>query len=265
MDNKNIKPMQITACVLGFTIIAGAAAYMINPNIIKQGTVPYISQQDEKDCTDCMEKKPAIYLYPEIAQKIEIKLDKTIKYKTVIPKYNKKTGWVVEAEPTGIIRDLQPKFTDCKKLPNKEFGLEYSLEACQINKYPYIYWDGVQLAKPLPNKQVGFHVKRDDIVSFLTAQADVFGMNTNEKKEFVRYWSKQMQDTDWKYFRVYFLQNEEVDNYLPISVNPVPKNSNRLQIIIRKAEKRAKIEEQKLIPFNRDGYTLVEWGGMIKK
>ena len=49
--------------------------------------------------------KPAIYLYPETVQKIEIKLDKTIKYSNVIPKYDKKTGWRVEAEPNGNVRD----------------------------------------------------------------------------------------------------------------------------------------------------------------
>ena len=209
--------------------------------------------------------KPAIYLYPEITQRIEIQLDRSIKYKNVIPKYNKKTGWVVEAEPSGNIRDLQPKHTECKKLPHKEFGFEYAQEACEINKYPYIYWDGVQLAKPLPDKKVGFHVKSDNIVSFLTEKADVLGLNTAEKKEFVRYWSKRMQETNWKYFRVYFLQNEEVDNYFPIKVTPEPKTSNRLQIVIRQAKKREKIEEQKLIPINRDGFTLVEWGGIIRK
>ncbi len=220
---------------------------------------------DGDSCKDNEDKKPALYLYPDTTQRIEVKLDRSIKYKNTVPKYNKKTGWVVEAEPTGVIRDLQPKYTECKKLPTKEFGLEYALNACQINKYPYIYWDGIQLAKPLPDKSTGFHVKKDDIVSFLTSKADELGMNTTEKKEFIKYWSQQMQETGWKYFRVYFLQNEEVDAYLPISLNPAPKSSNRLQIIVRQAGKRTKIEEQKLLPFNREGYTLVEWGGIIKK
>ena len=241
----------ISALILG----VGAFAYL-NDNQLKAVVL-------NAWCKDKVAKKPAIYLYPETSQRIEIQLDKSIKYKNVIPNYHK--GWVVEAEPNGYIRDLQPKYTECKKLPYKEFGFEYSKDACEINKYPYIYWDGIQLAKPLPNKNVGFIVKRDDIVSFLTEKADIIGFNTNEKKEFVRYWAKRMQDTDWKYFRVYFLQNEEVDNYLPITVNPLPQSSNRVEIIIRSAKKRDKLEEQNLIPIKREGYTLVEWGGIIKK
>ena len=206
--------------------------------------------------------KPAIYLYPETTSKIEVKLDKSIKYQTVIPKYHK--GWVVEAEPNGTIRDLQPKYTDCKKLPYKQFGFEYSKNACEINKYPYIYWDGYQMKKPLPKKDEGFIVKNEDIVSFLTSKADEMGFIEAEKKEFVRYWTKRMQEKKWKYYRVYFLQNEEVDNYMPIYVTPQPDSSNRVQIIIKKGKKNNKITEQKLIPFNRNGFTLVEWGGTIK-
>ncbi len=259
IKNKIILSLIFTS-IIGISFFAGAVFASTCPgNNITQAIL------GKRPDRDIVVYKPAIYLYPETTQKVEIQLDKTIKYKNVIPKYNKHTGWIVEAEPNGYLRDLQPKYTECKKLPYKEFGFEYSYEACEINKYPYIYWDGIQLAKPLPDKKVGFHVKRDDIVSFLTEKADLIGLNTNEKKEFVRYWSKKMQETDWKYFRVYFLQNEEVDNYLPIMVTPVPNNSNRVEIIIREAKKRDKIEEQKLIPFKRDGFTLVEWGGIIKK
>lgn len=207
--------------------------------------------------------KPAIYLYPEKTTKISVKLDKTIRYDNVIPKY--KRGWLVEAEPNGYLRDLQPRYTKCSKLPYKEFGFEYSKQACEINKYPYIYWDGVQTAKQLPIKDVGFIVAQKDVENFLKSKVDEMKFLETEKIEFVRYWKKQMEDTNWKYFKVYFLQNEEVDYYYPIYVEPKPINSNRVQIIISKAKKDEKINEQVLIPFKRDGYTLVEWGGIIKK
>jgi len=207
--------------------------------------------------------KPAVYLYPEKTQKIEVKLDKSIKYFNVIPKYN--NGWYVEASPDGSIKDLQPQYTECKKLPYKEFGFEYSKNACEMNKYPYIYWDGVQITKPLPDKKEGFLVKRADIDSFLNEKADTLKMNAAEKSEFMRYWSKKMHDKKWKYYRVYFLQNEEVNDYLPLYVNPKPDNAYRVQIIIRRGSADMQITEQELIPINRGGFTLVEWGGVIKR
>ena len=206
--------------------------------------------------------KAAIYLYPQETIEISIKLDKSIKYNNVIPQY--KNGWLVEAEPNGYLRDLQPQYTKCKKLPYKEFGFEYSKHACEINKYPYIYWDGIQIKKPLPDKEYGFVVKTENIDKFLSQKADEMLFNETEKKEFVRYWSKTTKEKNWKYVKIYFLENEEVENYLPIYIEPKPENSNRIQIIIKKAKKNDKLEPQKLIPIKRDGYTLVEWGGIIK-
>lgn len=206
--------------------------------------------------------KPALYLYPDKEQKIEVKLDKSIKYLNVIPNYH--NGWVVMAKPTGILYDLQPQYTNCDELPYNEFGFEYSKKACEVNAYPYIFWDGVQLMKPLPNKELGFIVSKDEIDNFLNDKADIMKFNSDEKAEFVSYWSYRMKGTGWDNFRVYFLQNEEVDEYLPIKVSPKPTSSNRIQIIISKAEGNEEIGEQPLIPIARTGFTLVEWGGVIK-
>ena len=208
-------------------------------------------------------QKPAIYLYPKETTKIEVKLDKSIKHKNVIPNYKGK--WLVEADSTGAIRDLQPKYTNCNKLPYKKFGFEYSKQACEVNKYPYIYWDGKQLFKPIPKKNVGFIVKKKNIESFLLDAATKLQLNNTEKYDFVRYWTKKMQDKKWKYYRVYFLQNAEVDSYLPLTINPNPETVNRIEIIVRKAKKNEKITPQNIIPVERNGYTMVEWGGAIFK
>lgn len=207
-------------------------------------------------------QKPAIYLYPKETTKIEVKLDKSIKYKNTIPNYKK--GWLVEADATGSIRDLQPKYTHCSKLP-KKFGFEYAKQACEVNKYPYIYWDGKQLFKPIPKKNVGFIVKKSNIETFLLDAATKLQLNNTEKFDFVHYWAQKMKDKNWKYYRVYFLQNSEVDAYLPLTINPNPESVNRIEIIIRKAKKNEKITPQNIIPVKRKGYTMVEWGGAIFK
>ncbi len=206
--------------------------------------------------------KPAIYLYSENPTQVSIKLDKTIKYDITIPKYKK--GWKVQTEQNGIIKDLQPKYTKCSKLPDT-FGFEYAKKACEENKYPYIYWDGIELTKPIPKKDYGFIVKKEDIESFLTAKADELKFNEAEKKEFVRYWSKTALDKNYKKYKIYFLQNEEVENLYPLYVEPMPESINRVQIIISKAKRKDKPSSQNLKPIERKGLTLVEWGGSIIK
>ena len=257
-----MKKLFILACVVSI-LSAGSIFANENSTECDSASTHKIKLFKLKKDKDVQVKKPAIYLYPEKTTQINVKLDKSIEYKTTVPNYNKK-GWNVEAEPTGTLRDLQPQYTKCSKLPKKQYGLEYAREACGVNKYPYIFWDGTPKAK-VPQKSTGFIVKKEDIALFLAGKADEMKFNTNEKTDFVKYWAKEMHDTNWDYFKVYFLQNEDVDMYMPIYIEPKPVSLNRIEIIISKGKKNAKIEPQTLLPINREGFTVVEWGGLINK
>ena len=257
-NDKSVVKIVLKGAVVFFAVVAiGAAAFAYQTYKSNEHNCPKTEQDNPP-----LDYKPAIYLYPDKEQKVEIKLAKSIKYLNTIPNYHK--GWVVMAKPTGILYDLQPQYTDCEKLPFDKFGFEYSKKACENNTYPYIFWDGVQITKPLPQKDVGFIVKKEEIEDFLNDSADALKMNKDEKAEFMSYWTNMMREKGYENFRVYFFQNEEVDDYLPIKVSPKPKSSNRVQIVINQAQEDEQIEPQELIPFIREGFTLVEWGGVIK-
>lgn len=204
--------------------------------------------------------KPAIYLYPEKPTIVEVELDRMIVPQDVIPKYFFK--WKVLAHKDGHLIDLKPKMTDCEKLPNG-FGFEYAQNACKANNYPYIYWDGYSLKK-VPEKLIGWSVKRANAEGFLRTKADEMGMNASEKSEFVRYWTKKISEYPASDFRIYFLQNEEVDNWIKLKVSPKPDSWNRIQIIITPTRPNTVSSPYPLKKIERKGFTLVEWGGMIK-
>lgn len=204
--------------------------------------------------------KPAIYLYSEKPIKVSIKLDNLLIRDTTIPKYS--NGWLVLADKDGRIKDLQPQKTNCSKLQSG-FGFEYAKDACLANNYPYIYWDGISFKK-LIKKDSGWSVKKEDIEKFLTEKAQEIGMNDGEKAEFVRYWTHKVKNYPSNYFTIYFLQNKEVDDYVKLKVSPKPESWNRVQIIITPSfDKKYDLQPYKLEKINREGFTLVEWGGVI--
>lgn len=205
--------------------------------------------------------KPAIYLYSDKPTAVNIKLDNLLIRGITIPKYS--NGWSVMTNNDGSITDLKPLKTDCAKLLN-EFGFEYAQEACRTNLYPYIYWDGTVIGK-LPQKTLGWSVKKENISDFLNEKADEIGMNKNEKTEFVRYWANIIQNYPANDFRIYFLQNEEVDNYIKLKVSPMPDSWNRMQIVITPISQNIKSEPYPLEKIERKGFTLVEWGGIINE
>ena len=62
---------------------------------------------------------------------------------------------------------------------------------------------------------------------------------------------------------VYFELTDERENFNKIIIEPTPKSLLRMAIHVKKVDKEVNIKEQKLEPFNRSGFTAVEWGGII--
>lgn len=207
--------------------------------------------------------KPAIYLYPQKPTKIDITLSKTILIGTNIPKYH--NGWNVMAYSNGKIIDLQPKYTDCNKLKQNKVGFEYAYNACINNNYPYIFWDGRQITKPVPKKQEGWVINQSEIQTFLNEKLDKIGFNSTEKIDFISYWQYKLHQQNSKYYFIYFLQNEEVDDYAPMNINPKPNSINRILMIVQPIGKPIKVNEQKLQKISRRGFSVVDWGGILKR
>jgi hypothetical protein len=208
-------------------------------------------------------KKPAIYLYakdkPIFA---EIKLDKLIWTGTVVPK-TFLGGWKVLVHKDGHIIDLQPSKTNCSKLPTS-FGFEYAQSACKNNNYPYLFWDGRKIFHQVPKKLLGWNVSTNNMEKFLTQKATEIGMNNTEKYEFVRFWTNEIKNYPATNFQVYFLQNEEVDNWIHLNVSPKPDSWNRIEVVFTPIQSQWKSVPYQLKKIKRTGFTLVEWGGIIE-
>ncbi len=212
-------------------------------------------------------RKPAIYLYPETPTIVNIKLANSILIDTNIPRYAKNKGWKVLANPDGTLNDYQVEYTNCKDFIGNEFGFEYAKKACLNNTYPYIYWDGMQIAKPLPTSKRGWLIKKEDIQDFLSEKLEELKFNQKERYDFLKYWVTILTNNQAKSYFIYFIQNEAVDRYLPMKVSPKLDSSNRLYMIAKeiKSDISLNIKPQKLESIRRKGFTLVEWGGVLIK
>lgn len=235
----------------------------------KEGKPPfqipcYIDNGEKTYYNNQSPKKPAIYLYPQKPTKININLDSRINLTLDVPKYVTNKGWNVLAYPDSKLVDLQPEYTDCNKLDSKRFGMEYAKEACLNNNYPYIYWEGDSFKNDLPVQNNGWLVKTNEIKEFLTTKLDYVGFNKAEKDEFIRYWVHKINELDKETVFISFMQTDAVNAYHPMVVTPEPDSVNRFYILVDpNIENHKKPRPQELIPFKRDGFTLVDWGGAI--
>lgn len=188
---------------------------------------------NDVNCDPQIEKKPMIYLYPEEEEMVTIKLGHPELLLTSYPKYE--ASWQAEAHPDGTLID--------------ENGREYY----------GLFWEGKNHTNYVHDE--GFVVERDEIITFLEEKLAILGLNEKEANEFIIYWLPILEENEYNY--IYFEKEEEIDNYMPLSIDPKPDTIIRIYMDYKGLSKKINIKEQKLTPKKREGFTVIEWGGSL--
>ena len=85
------------------------------------------------------------------------------------------------------------------------------------------------------------------------------GLTEREANEFIIYWLPKLESNKYNYIR--FATQDEINENMPIEINPNPDTIIRVLMTFKKLDNPINIQEQQLKTPNRTGYTVVEWGG----
>ncbi|MCW1948986.1 MAG: hypothetical protein KIH89_000870 [Candidatus Shapirobacteria bacterium] len=206
--------------------------------------------------------KPVIYLYPKKTTQVSVKFNVPVQFTTDIPKYN--DSWQVLAKPDGSLQNLKSNQATCSQIDFAKKGSEYAKKACETNNYPYLYWAGNIYSQKYPEITKGWIVAKDDLNNFLQNKLSEIGLNSNEKKDFIDYWLPDMLFKNSSYYRLSFLQTNELNSLFPMTVEPKPDTVFRifLDYLPLSQKPTQEISPQSLNKLVRNGFTLVEWGGL---
>jgi len=178
-------------------------------------------------------EKPVIYLYPEKTMEVTVKLNYNGEVICTYPEYNE--GWTVTAHPDGT-------------LINQKDGKEYY----------YLFWEGNSNIEYDMSK--GFVVKGEDTAEFLRDKLEYIGLTPKECNEFIVYWLPRMKSNP---YNLISFQNEAYIENAELEITPEPDSILRVFMAYKPLKKKISVEEQILEPFQRQGFTVVEWGGAI--
>jgi hypothetical protein len=181
--------------------------------------------------------KPVIYLYPEKKMSVRVSLPSFINVTVSEPTYPKK-GWSVTASPNG---DL------VSKADGKTYGS--------------LFWEGTGVGYQSPTS-TGFVIKSGEAKSFLAETLPKYGLNQKETAEFMDFWVPRMASSS--YYLVSFL-TDEWSQSAPLLVSPQPKTNIRIFMDLKPLSAPISIAEPVIKTPVRDGFTLVEWGGLLLK
>ena len=174
--------------------------------------------------------KPVIYLYPEDDTEVSVKIETDLGLTCTYPAYN--DGWRVKASPDGTLTDQK--------------GMIYN----------YLYWEGETTAEFDLTK--GFCVKGTDTAAFLEDALARLGLNRREANEFIVYWLPLMERNP---YNIISFQSEAYTDAAELTVDPLPDTVIRVFMAWRASEEPVELASQDLVSPERQGFTVVEWGG----
>ncbi|MBE5930863.1 MAG: hypothetical protein E7268_07420 [Lachnospiraceae bacterium] len=186
---------------------------------------PYVWAPHDVECA-----KPVIYLYPEAETEVSVELILNGELTCTYPAY--KDGWQVTALPDGTLTDAKGQ------------------------TYNYLYWEGE--AKMAYDFSEGFCIKGEDTATFLEEALENMGLTRREANEFIVYWLPMMEQNP---YNLISFQTENYTDAAKLTVSPEPDTVIRVFMAWKGAEEFTELPEQVFTVPERNGFTVVEWGG----
>ena len=180
-------------------------------------------------------KAPVIYLYPQEDTEVNVRLSLNGEIETTYPLYDKTIGWNVIASPNGTLTDSS--------------GKEYS----------FLFWEGDIVIKPDLSK--GFCVKGEDTAEFLEQSLKQLGLSDTERDAFIMFWLPELENNK---YNVITFQTEAYEKAVSMNITPEPDTIIRVNMLWYPSTTYVDMEPQDLTvlnPSEREGFTVVEWGG----
>jgi hypothetical protein len=178
--------------------------------------------------------KPVVYLYPTQPTSVDVRVGANV---VVSEPLYPVGGWKnVFAKPDG--------------------KLTYN----GIN-YDSLFWEGPGIGD-YPVVNAGTVVRYADARSTMEKQLKQQGLNQKETDDFMEFWSDKIPQKP--YVRLTWLSTAQMDELAPLYVIPKPDTVKRVFLDMAGLDKPVKLPAQKLSGFQRQGFTVVEWGGVTQ-
>jgi hypothetical protein len=178
--------------------------------------------------------KPVIYLYPEAPTDVNVKIGADVTASD--PTYGQ-DGW-----------------NDVLALPGGK--LIY-----QDKSYNSLFWEGIGLGS-YPQINSGTVVPSAAAVSTIKKQLSEQGFSGSEISDFLAYWQPKLPNTP--YVRLTWFNTSQMNQLAPLDITPKPTTLIRTFLDFQGLEKPISLSPQTFHAPERQGFTVVEWGGLLR-
>ncbi len=209
-----------------FSVNIGIGAFIGKSNRMS-GIKPSVIQTPSYSVPE----KPNIYLYPEKATKVKVSVKPNGRMTASIPPYN--NGWDVMAYPDGKIDGTSG----------------------------YLFYEAEVYLNHLEEK--GWCIPMSGLEMFFKNTLEKYGFNSTEIKDFVDYWTQRLPESS--FYGIYPLLIESLEKICPLNIKPNPDKIFRLWLVFSPLSERKYLDTPKIHSFDRTGFVVTEWGGILKE
>lgn len=178
--------------------------------------------------------KPNIYIYGADGQTVRVIMQTPGLIVKSIPEYEPENGWVVTAGNDGL------------------------LTTAAGERYDFLFYESMT-ERTLFETEEGFYVAAESRTEQWEKILSAYGFTGQEIDDFVAFWDEKLEKKD---YIMYPQGTQTVDEAMPVEILPVPEHMTRMWFVFEAYDGQS-YRQPEIVPFDRSGYAVVEWGGMI--
>jgi hypothetical protein len=197
------------------------------------------------------ECKPAVYLYPQKEQRVNVQVKIQNGFITYTDPVYPKGGWDVLAKPSGELKYLGKEREDSTGKINYANGV-----------FPYLYYEGKVADEAIEKPTKGYVKSYEELASFFDEILPKLGLNAKETKEFKEYWLKALPYAS--YYFIGIVPQVQLDRLEPLTITPKQDTTIRVRLYFEALDMPRSVTEPVIKTPTRNGFTVVDWGGMVK-
>jgi len=116
---------------------------------------------------------------------------------------------------------------------------------------------------PSPSSII-YSQSQNNLQKIMDEKLKEIGLTKKESTDMTSYWVPKMNEKNSPYYQISFLTTNQMNEFIPMNVNPLPDSVLRVFLDYKALSNKPSVEPQpqQFNKFIRNGFTLVEWGGL---
>jgi hypothetical protein len=164
----------------------------------------------------------------------------------------------VTLDPEIVVTASSPRIRDHRwtVLPTGDGGVRQGERT-----WPFLFWEGEHgLFDPPSSGEV---VAQDEVEAYLRRVLPAHGLQGREIDDFVRIWAPKLEQSP--FVRISFHERALIDEVAPMTIEPPPDTLVRVMMEYEPLQRAVpSVPSPAPVPPPRRGFTVVEWGGVIR-